>query len=37
MEFIKNWALFVFIYLAILFSADRGTAKEFFEYIFVYD
>ena len=37
MDFIKNWALFVFIYLAILFSADKGTANEFFEYIFVYD
>ena len=37
MEFIKNWSLFVFIYFAILFSVDGATAKDFFEYVFVYD
>lgn len=37
MEFIKNWALFAFIYIAILFSVDGATANEFFEYVFVYD
>jgi hypothetical protein len=37
MEFIKNWALFVFIYVAILFSVDRSTANEFLEYVFVYE
>ena len=37
MEFIKNWALFVFIYFAILFSVDGATANDFFEYVLVYD
>lgn len=37
MEFIKNLALFAFIYVAILFSVGTGTANEFLEYVFVYD
>ncbi len=37
MNFIKNLAVFAFIYVAILFCVNRGTANDFIEYVFVYE